>query len=293
MKNKFYLLFLLILTHLGIVLGGITYKYETCIITMFQNEADYLKEWIDYHRKIGFDHFILFNNYSTDDYKEVLQPYVDDKIIDLYDWTEPDFPKCQIRANQWGLNFLKNKAKWVALIDVDEFIVPKNTKNIKRFLKEYEPYAGIIINWQLFGTSDIATLPPKEPILKHLIYKFPTNFDDPEWNSNFFVKSIVQPNMVDERMIWGNFGNHVFKADRYHFMVDANKKPVLEPTAKHTAILVDKIQINHYWFRTIEWFYKNKICRRVAVGDVYTPQKIEYLFTAGKSEVDLAIFKLL
>ena len=37
------------------------------ICAIFKNEAPYLLEWIDYHRRVGFDHFVLYDNDSTDD----------------------------------------------------------------------------------------------------------------------------------------------------------------------------------------------------------------------------------
>src|SRR5690349_11207518 len=150
-------------------------------------------------------------------------------------------------------------------------------------------YAGVIINWQIFGTSNYYDLSPEGGILKHLLYKFPENFDDPLWNSNYFVKSIVRPDRIEERNIDSPYGCHVFKASPEYYIVDTNKNPILAPMPKHSTVLVDKIQINHYWFRTEKWFYQNKIWRRRAVGDVYTDAKIEYLIAHGNSQLDLSI----
>src|SRR5215204_456630 len=58
------------------------------IATMFQNEAPYLKEWIEYHRLVGVKHFYLWNNQSEDDYLSVLQPYIDKGIVELFQATE-------------------------------------------------------------------------------------------------------------------------------------------------------------------------------------------------------------
>ena len=62
------------------------YKYKFAICSMFKNEAKFLKEWIEFHRLIGAEHFYLYNNESTDNYLEVLKPYIDKNIVELIDW---------------------------------------------------------------------------------------------------------------------------------------------------------------------------------------------------------------
>src|SRR4051794_11337491 len=53
------------------------YQYDFTVCAIFQNEAKYLKEWIEYHRLVGAQHFYLYNNRSTDHYMDILQPYID------------------------------------------------------------------------------------------------------------------------------------------------------------------------------------------------------------------------
>ena len=38
-------------------------KYYCSICAIFRDEGTYLKEWIEYHRIIGIDHFYLYNNF--------------------------------------------------------------------------------------------------------------------------------------------------------------------------------------------------------------------------------------
>ena len=41
-------------------------KFYVSICAIFKNESMYMKEWIEYHRIIGVDHFYLYNNFSSD-----------------------------------------------------------------------------------------------------------------------------------------------------------------------------------------------------------------------------------
>ena len=53
------------------------FLYDLAIVAIFKDEGKYLKEWLDYHLLAGVDHFYLYNNDSSDDYAEVLAPYVE------------------------------------------------------------------------------------------------------------------------------------------------------------------------------------------------------------------------
>ena len=44
-----------------------TLKYKVSICAIFKNEAKYLREWIEFHKIVGVEHFYLYNNFSTDD----------------------------------------------------------------------------------------------------------------------------------------------------------------------------------------------------------------------------------
>ena len=37
-------------------------KYNVAICAIFKNEEPYIKEWIEFHKIVGVDHFYLYNN---------------------------------------------------------------------------------------------------------------------------------------------------------------------------------------------------------------------------------------
>ena len=38
------------------------FKYKLSITTLFKYEVDFLREWIEYHRAVGVEHFYLYEN---------------------------------------------------------------------------------------------------------------------------------------------------------------------------------------------------------------------------------------
>ncbi len=123
-------------------------KYRVSLCLIFYNEGKYLKEWIEYHRIIGIDHFYLYNNNSTDNYIDVLQPYVDSGLVDVIFWK--DKPG-QMTAYFDCARRYREESEWIGFIDTDEFIVPIAHNNIKDFLAKFSSRGSVLINWKCFG----------------------------------------------------------------------------------------------------------------------------------------------
>ena len=57
--------------------SGKKFKYFIAVACIIKNEGPYLKEWLEYHKLIGVEHFYVYDNESTDDTKDILKPYID------------------------------------------------------------------------------------------------------------------------------------------------------------------------------------------------------------------------
>lgn len=256
MKRRLFAVFLIVITIILYVQTRI-YSYDFAVAAIFQNEAPYLKEWIEYHRLVGAKHFYLYNNESTDNFKEVLQPYIDKGFVELYDWHEPDFVKSgQKKAYGNAIEKAKNKVKWLAILDIDEFIVPKEERTIPKFLTQFEKkgIGGVGINWQMFGTSHIPQIKENELLVEKLIQKAPS-----EHGENLHIKSIVRPEYVTEPHV------HYFEYQEGWSQVDSDGNPFQGSLTE--SVHIDKIQINHYWTKDELFFYSIKVPRRLQWGE--------------------------
>ena len=52
------------------------FKYDLAVVAIFKNEAPYLCEWLGYHLLAGVEHFYLYDNDSSDNCDEIIEPYV-------------------------------------------------------------------------------------------------------------------------------------------------------------------------------------------------------------------------
>jgi len=224
-----------------------TYVWDLSICAIFQNEAMWLQEWIEYHQIVGVDHFVLFNHYSSDKWEHVLEPYIEEGIVEVIDWS--DYPHhiddAQSLAYDFGLDYLRGSSRWVAFIDIDEFMVPEKVDSMIEFLRGYEEYGGVVLSWQNFGTSGVSHLEPGELLIERLqrCAKYVGGW----------YKSVVQPDLTEKALSAHRFSyvDGCSAVDTYH-----NK--VTRPT--HWTIFKGA-WINHYKLRTMDWAYGRKVSR--------------------------------
>ncbi len=273
---KIFLLFCLTLCFNGFCFNGLTSiqaqekkeaslrpkkkKYYLSICAIFRDEARFLKEWIEFHRLVGVEHFYLMNHLSTDDYQKVLEPYIKKNIVELQNWNYPitspgRWSPIQTSAYQKIIKRSAKKTEWLAILDTDEFLFPVQEKNLKEFLKKYEEFSAVCVNWQMFGTSGISRVPDNELMIDFLTLSAPTNYHE-----NIHVKSIVRPSHVETCL-----NPHYCKLLPGCYQVTEKMEKFEGPFSP--SISVEKIRINHYWSRDEDFFYNVKIARRGRWGE--------------------------
>jgi hypothetical protein len=189
---------------------------------------------------------------STDSPKNVLNPYIERGLVQLVSWPLPyenvhQWTEVQCLAYERALHWARGRTKWLAIIDVDEFLFSVRGPLIN-VLKRYEPYGGVAVNWQVFGTSNIAKIPDGR-LIESLHLKAPQNVE-----TNHHVKSIVRPERV---LSCGNAHSMTYYPG--FSQVDTDGIPFeggLSPTVK-----IDPLRINHYTLRDEHYLATQKIPR--------------------------------
>ncbi len=234
--------------------------HDLALCAIFQNEAPYLKEWIEFHSLVGVQHFYLYNNLSTDPYLNILQPYITSGQVDLSDWPyqsvgHDDWTKLQCQTYENLIQRVKGEVIWLAFLDIDEFLFPVCENDLVNFLSGYRDYAAVCVNWQMYGTSKVSHIPEGKLMIETLLLKAPTDHEE-----NRLVKPIVQPSRVVRVK-----NPHTFVYQSGDFQVNSNKEPFQGFLSPHIAI--DKIRINHYWSKDENYFFKVKAPRRKKWGE--------------------------
>ncbi|MDE3055872.1 MAG: glycosyltransferase family 92 protein [Verrucomicrobiota bacterium] len=261
-----------------------TFLYQLVICALFHNEELFIKEWIEHHRTLGVEHFYLYDHESTDSSRALLAPYIREGLVDLFDWPaqirnmEEYRKNLQLPVYNHALALAKESSLWAAFIDLDEFLVPHSADSLPLFLQEYLPYGGLAVNWQLFGTSSLEQLPENASLRASLIQKASFDIGRNQW-----VKLIVQP-----RLVRAIRDPHTFEMQEGASIVTSNHTP-LRVKQRCTPVQIDRIQLNHYWFGTKNWFYEKKLPRLLQWGYQFTPETLEETIFSYNTHFDTSI----
>jgi hypothetical protein len=227
--------------------------YDVSLGCVFQNEARFLKEWIEYHKLIGIQHFVLVDDRSTDSYLDLLEPYIRSGDVELFSNPCPEelrgreWPKYQSAVHDKLVRRLRGVSRWLGLVDIDEFIVPTNTNSLVGFLRNYEDFGAVYIRWEPFGTSNVARIPDDELLTGslYLKWKFIKGF-------NMFGKSIVKPHRVLRASV------HRSELMPNFAYWDSNPEMQSETS---------EIRLFHYWTRDEDFLYNCKLPRTLTIKD--------------------------
>lgn len=222
-------------------------RYEVCICCIIKDENAYLEEWINYHLKVGVEHFYIYDNGSRVPIAHTL------KEIGLSQYTTVNTitgKAKQVKAYGDCIKRYGGTSQWIAFIDTDEFILPKNVSHqLPEFLKEYEPYGGLGVNWLIFGSGGHIKRTHR-PQLESFTMRANESF-----HVNDHIKSIVQPRHVKSAR-----NAHSFNYIEGKFCVNENFEPI---EGANSPTSVSKIQLNHYYCRSVEEF-EEKMNRGIA-----------------------------
>ncbi len=153
------------------------------ICAIFRNEAPYLLEWIAYHAKLGFEHFVLYDNKSNDGGALLAGNSAFGEKITIIHWLdEPG----QLTAYQHYIDHFRDNFEWTAFIDIDEFIHVVDGRNIRVTLRDYEGFSGVLLQWLIFGPSGHDQR-PQRPVIESYIWRTPE--DEP---GNYHVKTMAK-----------------------------------------------------------------------------------------------------
>lgn len=257
------------------------YEENLAICAIFKDEGPWMREWIEYHQLLGVQKFYLYNNNSTDEYAKVLAPYQEKGIVELIEWPSPPgefWGPYQKSAYNDCIARVKGKTKWLAIIDLDEFIVVSDGRRIPAVLKDYENYGGVLLFWQMFGTSGLWEIPEGKTMIESLVWKAHW-----QYGPNRNCKSIVRPERVRDYHVHGANYNKPYN-DHYLDRTRGGDKPVI----------LEPMHVNHYYTRTKGYYFAKKNPRREQVeGHLKTREQAANLFAQLRQVKDETILRWL
>ena len=223
------------------------FPYDLAVVSIMKNVSTYVEEWLDYYLLAGVNHFFIYDNDSEDNFKEVLQPYIDAGLV-----TYIFYPGkvSQIPVYNAAVRDFKFFCRYIAFIDADEFIFPHSKPTITEvtdeILADNPKAAALGINWRLFGSNGQEKADYSRGVLER--------FTARDANLNNHVKTIADP-----RKIKFLSNPHYAVYFKGYFSVDENGRIFTGPFNEEKT--ADKISINHYHTKSREEYEK-----KIALG---------------------------
>jgi hypothetical protein len=212
-------------------------KAYLSVCAIFRDEARYLREWVAFHRLVGVDRFYLYDNRSTDDYLEALAPYLADGTVEVRDWRL--YPG-QLAAYEHCAAEHREDSRWIAYIDIDEFLFSPTGRPVPEILVDYEAWPGVGVHIDAFGTSGHVT-PQPGLVIENYVRRAR------EENTKGMIRSIVDPARVESC-----HGTHAFIYHDGALAVDETKEPIGPPLSHTEKMSHSLLVVNHYWTKSEE-----------------------------------------
>jgi Glycosyltransferase family 92 len=169
-----------------------TLQHYLVTATIVRDEGRYLREFVMFHREVGVDHMLIYDDGSVDNTAEVVEPFEREGFVTFIAW--PRFihqRNNQFLAYQHAIASQRGKAFWLAMIDADEFLFAPASGDLKSELKQRETHTCIGVYSHTFGTSGLAELDPHALMTRQL-----THAALGDYSKNCTQRSIVQPSAV-------------------------------------------------------------------------------------------------
>lgn len=242
------------------------------LVVIIKNEAPYIREWVSYYILNGVDRFYIYDNESTDNPAEVLKDYIESGKVVLIN--------CPGKAKQMpvyndALSRYRYKTRWLMIVDADEFFVTQDGSKISDFLKDYENYAALAVNWVMYDSNGHVKR-PEGLVIEN--YKTVHGLPNPK---NLHVKSIVNPRKVKMCV-----NPHYCEYKKDFYAVNENFEKVIGPVTEMQS--VSKIRVNHYYCKSYEE-YEAKVNRGLADSyHKYDIKKEDYLYEDAQEDLIMA-----
>jgi hypothetical protein len=210
------------------------------VCAIFRDEARYLAEWVSFHRLQGVERFYLYDNRSSDDWRSALEPEIEAGIVAVIHFP---FVPAQGRAYEDCLRRHRDDSRWIAFIDIDEFLFSPTGRPLPEILRSFDTHPAVVVNRRTYGTSGLEH-PPEGLVVENYL-----------WHDDHYAggKSIVNPRSV---VGWGSA--HYFQL---------RGKPVGEDRRPADYGLsgprTNLLRINHYYTKSEEEF-RRKVERPAA-----------------------------
>jgi len=222
-----------------------------CIFTNIKNEHRYLEEWINYHIRLGFNKFILYEDSGSISHLDIIDKYHDIIDIDFYDYVlEKD--SLEFKDLTCFKHIIKNynNIDWIIKLDPDEYIVLPENQTIDDLLYNIsDDIHQLTFMWKLYNANGFINEPSHDIYSLRDTYIVPIDVDN---LATYFDSNTSSNNY--------RIGKSILKYKYFLKEYQDKMDSLISPGYPHRFIdtedfVSNDIFINHYITKSFEEFY--------------------------------------
>lgn len=164
------------------------WAYYSSVCLLIRDENKYLKEWLDWYMKNGFDHIYIYDNGVNETVTDVITDDISEKIT-VIPW-HGEFQNVQEDAYNHFLENYGAETRWVTFLDSDEFINFSEGVSVNDYLQQNELYTNIVISFVEYNANGQETY-EDAPVRE----RFTEEVD--AYGCQIYFKNFVQPHRID------------------------------------------------------------------------------------------------
>lgn len=218
------------------------------IVLIVRNEARHIAEWARFHHGAGVSQFFVYDNACSDGTIEILRATLPEAALTVIPWAQPRFRTLtgreihnQVLAYAHALMNFGPRFRWMAFIDVDEFLVPVEAASIPEAMAGLEAAAHVSLPWHMFGRGGHES-PPEGGVVANYLQRAADPFG---LGHGLNFKCLVDPARVTE------VGVHGFGIEGRHEGVNDAGEPARHDARSQRAFYSRaRLQLNHYYTRS-------------------------------------------
>lgn len=215
------------------------FKYQLTLVGIVKNEASYLREWIEYYRLIGVDHFVIYDNGSTDETVKVVSSV--NALRGRVELVNYPGKIMQVKAYNDAVERFKEQTRYMMFVDIDEFVVTKESSDdilrIVRSLTDGKHVGGVALSWLMFGSNGHKVKP------KGLVIENYTHRANDMFMNN--IKSIANPRFISM------FVNPHYPIYKYG-LSNVNERGLRVVASLDYHKSTKRVWVNHYFTKSAE-----------------------------------------
>ena len=245
-------------------------RHGIAIVAILRNEERHVAEWAAFHFLSGVRHFVIYDDASTDATVAILRTVLPPDALTVMPWAQRLNDVAlgrelhnQVLAYAHAASNFGGAFRWMAFIDVDEFLVPVGQESLQGALSVLSACRNVSLPWHMFGPGGNA-----EPPLGGTVRNFLRRAADPmtDLRGVRAFKCIVDPCHLTAVRVHAMETDHTDRTCN-----DAGQEMALANRDRRAFYSRAAIQLNHYYTRS-----QSELDAKIARGPNLTSKHDRY-----------------